>query len=85
MIQEVVDDRLKDEYNLSSVWKVAEVAMACVQRDGINRPTMYTVCNELREAIKIEDQWRSFFLTYKCPSSMRNNMDEYPNLDLYAE
>ena len=54
MIQEVVDDRLKDEYNLSSVWKVAEVAMACVQRDGINRPTMYTVCSELREAIKIE-------------------------------
>ena len=54
MIQEVVDKRLKNEYNLSSMWKVVEIAMACVQHEGIKRPTMYNVCNELREAIIME-------------------------------
>ena len=54
MIHEVVDERIKDEYNLSSMWKVADIAMACVQHEGVKRPTMYNVCNELREAIIME-------------------------------
>ena len=74
MIQEVVDDRLKDDYNLSSVWKVAEIAMACVQRDGINRPTMYTVCSELREAIKIESASDVSLMTTADVSSLYLNV-----------
>ena len=54
MIHEVVDERIKDEYNLSSMWKVADIAMACVQHEGMKRPTMYNVCNELRDAIIME-------------------------------
>ena len=51
-IEEVVDNRLENEYNVSSVWKVVEIAMACVQREGRKRPTMKDVCNKIAEVIK---------------------------------
>ena len=43
MIEKVVDKRFENEYNVSSVWKVAEIAMACVEFEGIKRPTMDSV------------------------------------------
>ena len=54
VIERVVDRRLGEEYNISSIWKVAEIAMACVQYEGIMRPTMNVVCNELMEALRLE-------------------------------
>ena len=74
MIQEVVDERLKDEYNLSSMWKVAELAMACVQHEGIKRPTMYNVCNELREAIIMESEHESSPMVVGEISSIYSNV-----------
>ena len=53
-IEKVVDKRLGNEYNVSSIWKVAEIAMACVQFQGRKRPTMNEVCNELSEALRLE-------------------------------
>ena len=53
-IEKVVDKRLGNEYNVSSIWKVAEIAMACVDYEGIKRPTMNVVCNELMEALRLE-------------------------------
>ena len=74
MIQEVVDKRLKDEYNLSSMWKVAEIAMECVQREGIKRPTMYKVCNDLREAIIMESNHESSPMVTGEISSIYSNV-----------
>ena len=53
-IEKIVDKRLGNEYNVSSIWKVAEIAMACVQYDGSIRPTMNIVCSELLDAIRLE-------------------------------
>ena len=53
-IEEVVDENIGTNYNTSSVWKVAEIAMACVQFEGRKRPTMNKVCNELMEALRLE-------------------------------
>ena len=53
-IESVIDRRLGEEYNISSIWKVAEIAMACVEYEGIQRPTMTVVCNELMEALRLE-------------------------------
>ena len=53
MIQEVVDERLDNEYNVSSIWKVAEIAMSCVQFEAIKRPTMANICNDLAEALRM--------------------------------
>ena len=74
MIEEVVDERLKDEYNLSSMWKVAELAMACVQHEGIKRPTMYNVCNELREAIIMESNHKASPMVTREISSTYSNV-----------
>ena len=53
-IEKIVDKRLGNEYNVSSIWKVAEIAMACVHYEGITRPTMNIVCSELMDAIRLE-------------------------------
>ena len=53
-IEKIVDKRLGNEYNVSSIWKVAEIAMACVKYQGRTRPTMNIVCGELMDAIRLE-------------------------------
>jgi hypothetical protein len=53
-IGRVIDKRLGDEYNVSSVWMVAEVAMACVHYEGSSRPTMIEVTDQLKEALRLE-------------------------------
>ena len=56
MIEDVVDKGLENNYTLSSIWKVAEIGMACVQFEGMKRPTISTICNELGEAIRMESK-----------------------------
>ena len=53
-IEEIVDRKIGGNYNASSIWKVAEIAMACTQFKGRKRPTMNEVCNELAEALRLE-------------------------------
>ena len=53
-IEEIVDHKIGSNYNASSIWKVAEIAMACVQFQGRKRPTMNEVCHELSEALRLE-------------------------------
>ena len=59
IIENVVDERLENKYNLSSIWKVAEVAMTCVQFEGAKIPTMNVVCIDLSEAIGMESNHES--------------------------
>ena len=56
-IEKIVDKRLDNDYNVSSIWKVAEIAMACVQYEGSRRPTMNIVCSELMDAIRLESRY----------------------------
>ena len=74
MIHEVVDERLKDEYNLSSMWKVAEIAMACIQHEGKKRPTMYNVCNELHQADIMESNHEASPMVIGEISSIYSNV-----------
>ena len=59
IIENIVDERLQNNYNLSSIWKVAKITMTCVQFEGAKRPTMNVVCNELSEAIGMESSHES--------------------------
>jgi hypothetical protein len=54
VIERVVDRRLGSDYNVLSMWKVAEIAVACVQFAASLRPTMINVCDELKEALRLE-------------------------------
>ena len=52
-LEEIVDKDMSN-YNISSIWKVAGFAVACIQFPGRTRPTMNEVCHELSEALRLE-------------------------------
>jgi hypothetical protein len=54
VIERVLDKRLGNDYKVSAVWMVAEVAVACVQYEGSLRPTMIEVADQLKEALRLE-------------------------------
>ncbi len=49
-----------DNYKLESIWKVAEIAVMSIQPSGANRPTMRQVVSDLREAIEMETNMKSY-------------------------
>ena len=52
-IEEIIDPNMGTN-NVSSIWAVAEIALACTQYEGRQRPTMSEVCNALSEALRLE-------------------------------
>ena len=54
MLEDIIDKRIEKQNNMSSMWRVVEIAMACVQREGRKRPTMKDVGNEIADVIKID-------------------------------
>ncbi|GLJ33971.1 hypothetical protein SUGI_0683310 [Cryptomeria japonica] len=53
-IADLMDSSLDGHYKLSSAWKVAEVAYACMAQKSIDRPTMSTVVDVLKETVALE-------------------------------
>jgi len=58
-IQSIMDPALGTNFNIQSVWKIAEKAMFCVQPYGKLRPIMSDVVKEIQEAINIEKEYES--------------------------
>ncbi|KAJ7977016.1 Kinase-like protein [Quillaja saponaria] len=53
-IQGIIDPSLHDEYDIQSMWKIAEKALMCVQPHGHMRPSMSEVLKEIQDAMSIE-------------------------------
>lgn len=53
-INELVDAAIANDYNLSSMWKVIDVAMMCVEHDSNGRPDMTEVSSDLNLALSME-------------------------------
>ncbi|KAF2301088.1 hypothetical protein GH714_020007 [Hevea brasiliensis] len=53
-INNIVDSKLKGNFQVDSVWKTVELAMACVSSPPINRPTMTRVVTELNQCLAME-------------------------------
>ncbi|KAK0596635.1 hypothetical protein LWI29_017586 [Acer saccharum] len=53
-IRSTVDPRMKGDFNINSVWKAVEIAMACVSQTSSRRPTMNHVVMELNECLATE-------------------------------
>lgn len=53
-INNVVDPSLQGNFDINSVWKAVELAMACVSHTSAKRPTMTQVVMELNECLAIE-------------------------------
>lgn len=52
-IQGIIDPSLH-EYDIQSMWKIAEKALMCVQPHGSMRPSISEVIKEIQDAISIE-------------------------------
>uniref|UniRef100_A0A7N1A3L6 non-specific serine/threonine protein kinase n=2 Tax=Kalanchoe fedtschenkoi TaxID=63787 RepID=A0A7N1A3L6_KALFE len=53
-MRNVIDRRLRGEFDVNSAWKVAEIAMACVAPHSSDRPLMNEVVIELKECLNLE-------------------------------
>jgi serine/threonine protein kinase len=54
-IEDVIDSRLKGEYDMNSVWKVVELAMMCTREKSTQRPTMADVVIHLKDCVQMEE------------------------------
>ncbi|KAL1210939.1 putative LRR receptor-like protein kinase [Cardamine amara subsp. amara] len=55
-IRSIVDPKLMEDYDKNCVWKVVELALACVNPSSNRRPTMPHVVMELNECLALEIQ-----------------------------
>ncbi|KAL5822642.1 hypothetical protein ACOSQ4_020542 [Xanthoceras sorbifolium] len=53
-IRNVVDPSLQGDFDINSVWKAVEVAMACLSANAKKRPTMNVVVMELNDCLAAE-------------------------------
>ncbi|KAF3442086.1 hypothetical protein FNV43_RR16002 [Rhamnella rubrinervis] len=53
-IQGIIDPSLGSEYDIQSMWKIAEKALMCVQPHGFMRPSISEVLKEIQDAISME-------------------------------
>ncbi|KAK3133151.1 hypothetical protein QOZ80_6AG0533020 [Eleusine coracana subsp. coracana] len=51
----IADARLRDAYDVSSMWKVLDIAMMCTVDSVAQRPTMAAVVSQLRESLALEE------------------------------
>lgn len=54
-ISSVADARLGGAYDVSSMWKVVDTAMACTADAAARRPTMAAVVAQLKESLALEE------------------------------
>lgn len=53
-IQGIIDPSLRGEYDIQSMWKIAEKALTCVLPHGHIRPSISEVIKEIQDAISLE-------------------------------
>ncbi|KAH7513030.1 hypothetical protein FEM48_Zijuj12G0153100 [Ziziphus jujuba var. spinosa] len=53
-IQGIIDPSLGNEFDIQSMWKIAEKALMCVQPHGYMRPSISEVLKEIQDAISME-------------------------------
>ena len=50
----IIDPTLVESVKIESVWRIAEVAIQCVEKHGFSRPRMQEIIVAIQDAIKIE-------------------------------
>lgn len=54
-IDEIVDSGIKGGYHAEAMWRVVEVALACIEPFSAYRPCMADIVRELEDALIIEN------------------------------
>lgn len=68
-VMSIVDPILIGSFKIESVWRVAEVALQCVEQHGVSRPRMQEIILAIQDATKIEKDAESRLKN--SPSSSR--------------
>ncbi|KAL3685592.1 hypothetical protein R1sor_003614 [Riccia sorocarpa] len=55
-LESIIDPHIRGTYNREAMWKLAELAMDCVEPHGVNRPDMNQVVRALIIAVESEEQ-----------------------------
>ena len=78
-IQNIVDPRLRGDFNVNSAWKAVEIAMASVSFTCTKRPPMSEVVVELKECLATEIAQREGY------DGESNDSNEMINTNLSSE
>nr|CAB3466216.1 unnamed protein product [Digitaria exilis] len=70
-IASVADPRMQGEYDVNSVWKVAELALKCKEQPSRERPTMTNAVAELKESLELQVSYAMGYYS-SAPSSTLN-------------
>ncbi|EAZ44436.1 hypothetical protein OsJ_29049 [Oryza sativa Japonica Group] len=54
-ISSIADQRLGDDYDVNSMWKVVEIALLCTEPVAARRPSMAAVVAQLKESLTLEE------------------------------
>lgn len=92
-IRAIIDPSLQNNFDIQSVWKIAEKAMSCVQLESSHRPSISEVLKEIQEAISIEkgsalrrdgNSDEFLFLKSSSPSPFNGDFEDIEELESYA-
>ncbi|XP_038902515.1 putative leucine-rich repeat receptor-like protein kinase At2g19210 isoform X2 [Benincasa hispida] len=53
-ISSIIDPKLKEDFEVNTIWKAVEIAMSCASPVSTNRPTMSQVVIDLNECLNME-------------------------------
>ena len=82
-IHEVVDKRLLDQYDASSLQSVVDLAMNCIENAAINRPTMTEVVSKLKVLLPlVTSEKRSIYGTTQYKNSMDSEISQQYQLTI---
>ncbi|CAM0954469.1 unnamed protein product [Alopecurus aequalis] len=54
-IEAVVDTRMRGDYDVNGLWKVADIALKCTAQASVQRPNMTDVVAQLQECVVLEN------------------------------
>uniref|UniRef100_A0A0E0M0A3 non-specific serine/threonine protein kinase n=1 Tax=Oryza punctata TaxID=4537 RepID=A0A0E0M0A3_ORYPU len=62
-IEAIADPRLHGEFDISSIWKVVDIALLCTKEASSERPTMSMVVAQLKDALALEQARLSYSIS----------------------
>ncbi|XP_073006812.1 putative leucine-rich repeat receptor-like protein kinase At2g19210 [Typha latifolia] len=77
IIESIIDPRMGEEYDVNSVWKVADVALKCTSESSTQRPSMSDVVMQLSECLELEET--SAYSGSRNPYARNDNVYKAPS------
>lgn len=76
-VADFVDPRMNEEYDVSSIWKVADIAMKCTVATSARRPNISYVVAHLKDALSLEtSQDRSMEMSTPISESSESEISD---------